>query len=222
MCTRRRWERATASLAYRCSVGQHDVRVWWMADIDDYSGMIDRPGMQRILPQIFPALFLLCASLANCSPANRNAISVADITEVLTLAANAAAGAEKLPTGYCVLTRLDPRKTVVNASKKDDGWSTASPEVAYRLIVSPKLRQMPARAVASFPASARRSDCRHPLTFHEPEFLEVKRRTGKIMTAIIAIDDYCPLCGAGYSVSFTRSGRVWKVDAPGLAQSWVS
>lgn len=175
-----------------------------------------------MLPQSFPALFLLCASLANCSSASRDAISVADAAKVLTLAANAAAGAEELPTGYCVVTRLDPRKTVMNTAKKDDGWSSASPEVAYRLVVSPKLRQMPKRAVASFPASARRSDCRHPLTFHEPEFLEVKRRTGKIMTAIIAIDDYCPLCGAGYSVSLTRSGKVWKVDAPGLAQSWVS
>lgn len=175
-----------------------------------------------MLPQIFPVLFLLCASLANCSPANRDAISVADTAEVLTLAANAAARAEKLPTGYCVITRLDPRKTVVNTSNNDDGWSTASPEVAYRLVVSPKLQRMPTRAVASFPASTRRSDCRHPLTFHEPEFLEVRRRTGKIMTAIIAIDDYCPLCGAGYAVSLTRSGRVWKVDGPGLAETWVS
>jgi hypothetical protein len=184
--------------------------------------MIELSGMRRSLLNIFPALLLLCPSLVNGSPAHRTAISMADAAEVLTLAVKAAAQSDKLPSGYCVITRLDSNKIVVNTSKKAGGWSVDPPEVGYRLVVSPKLRQIPPQAIISFPIFARRSGCRHTLTFHEPEFLEVRQPTETDEVAIVAIDDQCPLCGVGYSVSLRRSGKKWIPESPGISLRWIS
>lgn len=184
--------------------------------------MIESSVMRRLLLNIFPVVLLLCPTLLNGLPAHRHAISKAETAQVLTLAAKAAAQSGKLPTGYCVATQLDSIKTIVESSKKVDGWSSDSPVAGYRLVVSSRLWQMPMQAIVAFPASARRPDCQHPLTFHEPEFVEVRQRSRTFVQAIVAIDDRCPLCGAGYSVSLKRYGAKWKVDPQVVAQTWIS
>lgn len=178
--------------------------------------------MKRALLHSLPAMLLLGPSLLGCSPAPRDAISMEDATEVLSLAANAMTRVKELPTGYCVVTQLDPSKTVASASNEVNGWSTASKDVAYRRISSPTLRELPKQAIHSFPTFVRRADCRHPLKFHEPEFLEVRQRAETFIVAIVAIDDLCPLCGAGYSASLKKSGKRWKMDPPDIGLSWVS
>lgn len=179
--------------------------------------------MQQSPHHIIPVLFGLCAGLSNCSLAHRHSISVADASEVMTLATKAVALAGNLPTGYCVLKKLAPANSIANTSERFGGWSTASPELAYRLVVSPKLWELPAGAITLLPTAARRSDCLHRLTFHEPQFMEVQQRSGKSIMAIVAVDAYCrDFCSSGYAVSLRKTGKGWVMDPPSVSQSWIS
>lgn len=179
--------------------------------------------MQRPPHHIILALFGLCVSLSNCSVAHRHSISVADASEVMTLATKAVARAGNMPTGYCVSKKLAPANSIANTSERLGGWSTASPKLSYRLVVSPKLSELPAGAITSLPTATRRSDCLHQLTFHEPQFMEVQQRSGKSIMAIVAVDAYCRnFCSSGYAVSLRKTGRGWVMDPPSVSQSWIS
>lgn len=179
--------------------------------------------MQRSPHHIIPVIFGLCASLSNCSLAHRHSISVADASEVMSLATKAVARAGNLPTGYCVLMKLAPANSIANTAEGFGGWSTASPELAYRLVASPKLWKLPAGAITSLPTATRRSDCLHPLAFHEPQFMEVRQRSGKSIMAIVSVDAYCRgFCSSGHAVSLRKTGEGWVIDPPGVSQSWIS
>lgn len=177
--------------------------------------------MHRALPRRLSALLLLCSGLPNCSPAQGDAITSTDAAEVLALAARAAAQSGKFSTGYCVQTRLDPGQTVI-VPTSGDGWSSPSSGLSYRLVKGPKARQIPHRVMTAFPTSARRAGCRHSVTFHEPQFMEVRRKAETAMWAIVAVDDRCPTCGAGYSIGLKRSGTIWQVESGGMQMTWIS
>lgn len=130
-----------------------------------------------------------------------------------------------LPAGYCVESRLDPRKVVLDGPKDAAGWTSEPASrglLQYRLLDSPKLRALPAPAAALLPPGSVRSDCRHRLVIHEPQFIEIKQHRQKFIMVILDIYDPCPVCGAGYSMTLRRSGNTWKLDSPGLTQTWVS
>jgi len=164
-----------------------------------------------------------CVLLASCTRDAAPVITSTNSLDVVTEGAKAIADSKLLPTGYCVDTRLDARKTVSGGPKDADGWtSEAAAGLRYRMLESPVVRTLPSSAVRLLPAGTIRTDCLHRLVLHEPQFVEVRQRGEHFIYAMLAVDDRCPLCGAGYTIGLRMHGERWKTDTPAIVSGWIS
>ena len=133
--------------------------------------------------------------LASCSPSST--VTTADVSDVLTKAANMAA--QKLPAGLCINPALENNKETWTGKPGPDGWIPVPSGARYRRINSPPVDRLPDAALSAFHRNKKTEDCRNTLVFAKPEFIQVKTPTETHIEAIITFSDYCPLCGVGYA-----------------------
>ena len=179
--------------------------------------------MRRLNSAWLCLICVVCVLPIGCSTDTTPTMTTKHSIDVIVEGAKAIADSKVLPAQFCVDTDLDPTKSVIGGSKDAAGWTSESAEdLSYRLLESPKLGKLPAKAVALLPAGSVHADCRHRLAIHEPQFIEVRQRGQRFIYAVLAVDDRCPLCGAGYSIGLRMHKEGWQVDAPDLALTSIS
>lgn len=179
--------------------------------------------MRRLNSAWLCLICVVCVLPIGCSSDMTPTITNKHSIDVIVEGAKAIADSKDLPAQFCVDADLDPTKSVISGPKDATGWTSESTGgLRYRLLESPRLGKLPAKAVALLPAGSVHADCRHRLVIHEPQFIEVRQRGQRFIYAVMAVDDRCPLCGTGYSIGMRMHKEGWKVDAPALAQTWIS
>jgi hypothetical protein len=163
------------------------------------------------------ALFLLSALLSGCG--QDVAITSTDVFDVLM--ATALIAKRHMPPGACVGPALAPSSVVWPKTRTPGEWSKAAGGAAYRRLPAPAGARLPDRAMALFKAGAA-GGCAHPLVFHQPDFIEVGLPGGSYLEAIVEFDNPCPICGAGYQISFRKTAKSWDMEPPGLQLLWIS
>lgn len=168
-------------------------------------------------------LLILGTFAAACSKETLPAITRQDRIDVMVEVARSVAGSKVLPAGYCVDTRLDSSKAILGGPTDKMGWASDSAlDLSYRLLESPNLQTLPSKAVVVLPPESIRTNCRHRLVIHEPQFIEMREGSERYLYAMLAVDDLCPLCGSGFSLGVRKYGTSWKADSSELSQSWIS
>ncbi|MCW1401169.1 hypothetical protein OKA06_02040 [Novosphingobium sp. MW5] len=166
------------------------------------------------------ATCIALVGLVGCSGSQE--ISPDDAATVLTQASIAAAKSKIIPSSVCAKPELRAETTIVVDPKSPKAWVKAPAGASYRVLKSASIGRLPKAALEAFGPARVRTDCRHTLTFHEAQFVEIRTSLGTQTQAFVDLNDYCPECGAGYRVTFTRSDGVWKMDPPGVVETWVS
>lgn len=176
--------------------------------------------MQTARPVSMFRIFAPLLALSSCH--SKPEITAADLSDVLTQAA--AASIKSLPSNYCVEAKLEKSPISLPSATDDQGWvkPPGSSELKYRLVSYPDTDQLPSSALAAFAHQARHEDCRNPIVFAKPSFIETRSASGSEIEAIVSFSNQCPVCGAGYEIHFLKKGQAWELKPPGILKTWVS
>ncbi len=179
--------------------------------------------MRRLNSAWLCLICVVCVLPIGCSSDKTPTMTTKHSIDVIVEGAKAIADSKVLPAQFCVDTDLAPARPLVGGPNHAAGWTAESAEgMRYRLLESPQLGKLPAKAVAVLPAGSVHADCRHRIVIHEPQFIEVQQRGQRFIYAVLAVDDRCPVCGAGYSIGMRMHKEGWQVETPDLEVRVIS
>ena len=165
-------------------------------------------------------VFVPLLALLSCH--SEQQITASDASAVLARATNAAV--KVLPSNYCVEPRLEQSPVTTLTHSDDGGWVRPSgqPNLKVRLIHYSAPERLPPQALSAFSNQTPQQECRNPIVFAKPSFIETKSAQGSKIEAVVSFSNNCPLCGAGYEIHFVKNGNEWETLPPGILTAWVS
>jgi len=133
--------------------------------------------------------------------------------------------ASKLPKeeDTCIAAELSRSTSRPADDPVMDGWKKSpSSDVFYRDVALPLRRKLPADALSGLPARLRQKSCEHPITFEEPNAVQLRVRQEVYIQVYIEFADRCPVCGAGYQIVYRQTDHGWQIEPPGMMRTWIS